>query len=155
MSLLWSTHVRSSARLLGAMTAAPRMILQQQQHRSVHELVHHGLNLRNSLKSCFSTIAMPPPPSPHLSLCLPRLSSSATTTTTITATPSSTTATTVSTWLDSLISSAAIWLIKRTFQPSILRKRRKTGLLKRSKSVGGRRVLARRRAKGRARLAGC
>ena len=47
------------------------------------------------------------------------------------------------------------WLIKRTFQPSILRKRRKTGLLTRNKSVGGRKVLARRRLKGRARLAGC
>ena len=53
------------------------------------------------------------------------------------------------------IASMAIWLIKRTFQPSILRKRRKTGFLARSESVGGRKVLARRRAKGRARLAGC
>ena len=47
------------------------------------------------------------------------------------------------------------WLIKRTFQPSIIRKRRKTGFLKRQKSVGGRRVLQRRRNKGRKRLGGC
>jgi large subunit ribosomal protein L34 len=46
-------------------------------------------------------------------------------------------------------------LIKRTFQPSIIRKRRKTGFLKRQKSVGGRRVLKRRALKGRVRLGGC
>ena len=46
-------------------------------------------------------------------------------------------------------------LIKRTFQPSVIRKRRKTGFLKRQKSVGGRRVLARRLKKGRVRLGGC
>jgi large subunit ribosomal protein L34 len=48
----------------------------------------------------------------------------------------------------------AIWLIKRTFQPSLLRKKRKCGYLKRSKSVGGRKILKRRRAKGRQRLFG-
>jgi large subunit ribosomal protein L34 len=47
------------------------------------------------------------------------------------------------------------WLIKRTFQPSILRKRRKTGLLRRQSTVGGRNILSRRRHKKRARLAGC
>ena len=47
------------------------------------------------------------------------------------------------------------WLIKRTFQPSIIRKRRKQGFLKRQKSVGGRRMLKRRMLKGRKRLAGC
>mmetsp|Transcript_12700 Transcript_12700/g.23810 ORF Transcript_12700/g.23810 Transcript_12700/m.23810 type:complete len:126 (-) Transcript_12700:311-688(-) len=46
-------------------------------------------------------------------------------------------------------------LIKRTFQPSIIRKRRKTGFLTRHKSVGGRRVLERRARKGRARMGGC
>lgn len=46
------------------------------------------------------------------------------------------------------------WLIKRTFQPSIIRKKRKCGYLKRSKSVGGRKILRRRREKGRARLFG-
>lgn len=46
-------------------------------------------------------------------------------------------------------------LIKRTFQPSIIRKRRKTGFLKRHKSVGGKRVLERRAKKGRIRLGGC
>lgn len=49
----------------------------------------------------------------------------------------------------------SILIIKRTFQPSILRKRRKHGFLKRQKSVGGRRVLKRRQHKGRARLGGC
>ena len=46
------------------------------------------------------------------------------------------------------------WLIKRTFQPSIIRKRRKHGFLRRQESVGGRRVLKRRRLKGRMRLGG-
>src|SRR5210317_1420178 len=46
------------------------------------------------------------------------------------------------------------WLIKRTFQPSIIRKKRKCGYLKRSKSVGGRKILRRRREKGRSRLFG-
>lgn len=54
-----------------------------------------------------------------------------------------------------MIENAATWLIKRTFQPSIIRKRRKTGFLKRQKSVGGRKMLKRRMLKGRARLAGC
>jgi large subunit ribosomal protein L34 len=44
--------------------------------------------------------------------------------------------------------------IKRTFQPSIIRKKRKTGFLVRQRTVGGRRTLARRRAKGRHRLGG-
>lgn len=48
-----------------------------------------------------------------------------------------------------------IWLIKRTFQPSVLRKRRKTGFLSRHKSTGGRKILKRRIEKGRARLGGC
>jgi Ribosomal protein L34 len=48
-----------------------------------------------------------------------------------------------------------ILLIKRTFQPSIIRKRRKTGFLTRHKSVGGRRILERRARKGRARMGGC
>jgi large subunit ribosomal protein L34 len=47
-----------------------------------------------------------------------------------------------------------IWMIKRTFQPSIIRKKRKTGFLVRQRTVGGRRMLARRRAKGRHRLGG-
>ena len=55
----------------------------------------------------------------------------------------------------SLLGSPSILLIKRTFQPSILRKRRKHGFLQRQKSVGGRRVLKRRLQKGRARLGGC
>jgi len=54
-----------------------------------------------------------------------------------------------------LMENTATWLIKRTFQPSTIRKRRKTGFLKRHKSVGGRRVLNRRKQKGRIRLGGC
>jgi large subunit ribosomal protein L34 len=48
-----------------------------------------------------------------------------------------------------------IWLIKRTFQPSVLRKRRKTGFLSRHKTAGGRKILKRRIEKGRIRLGGC
>jgi large subunit ribosomal protein L34 len=47
-----------------------------------------------------------------------------------------------------------IWWIKRTFQPSIIRKKRKMGFLVRQRTVGGRRTLARRTAKGRWRLGG-
>jgi large subunit ribosomal protein L34 len=47
-----------------------------------------------------------------------------------------------------------VWHIKRTFQPSIIRKKRKMGFLVRQRTVGGRRILNRRRAKGRARLGG-
>jgi large subunit ribosomal protein L34 len=48
----------------------------------------------------------------------------------------------------------AIWFGKRTFQPSIVRKKRQTGFLVRQRTVGGRRVLQRRQAKGRLRLGG-
>ena len=56
--------------------------------------------------------------------------------------------------LQSLLRDLSTWLIKRTFQPSIIRKRRKHGFLRRQESVGGRRVLKRRAAKGRIRLGG-
>ena len=56
--------------------------------------------------------------------------------------------------LQSLLRDLSTWLIKRTFQPSIVRKRRKHGFLRRQESVGGRRVLKRRAAKGRIRLGG-
>ena len=53
----------------------------------------------------------------------------------------------------SLTKQAILW-IKRTFQPSLICKRRKHGFLERQKSVGGRRVLKRHMAKKRARLGG-
>ena len=56
--------------------------------------------------------------------------------------------------LQSLLGDLSTWLIKRTFQPSIIRKRRKHGFRRRKESVGGRNVLARRKAKGRIRLGG-
>ena len=56
--------------------------------------------------------------------------------------------------LSDYLASTAIWWIKRTFQPSVLRKKRQHGYLNRSKSVGGRKILRRRKAKGRARLFG-
>lgn len=56
--------------------------------------------------------------------------------------------------LKSLIGDISTWFIKRTYQPSIIRKRRKHGFMRRKESVGGRRVLKRRIAKGRMRLGG-
>jgi large subunit ribosomal protein L34 len=60
----------------------------------------------------------------------------------------------IETCLETLVSWST-WFIKRTFQPSIIRKRRKHGFLERMRTVGGRRVINRRRHKGRARLGGC
>mmetsp|Transcript_8564 Transcript_8564/g.11810 ORF Transcript_8564/g.11810 Transcript_8564/m.11810 type:complete len:85 (-) Transcript_8564:364-618(-) len=57
--------------------------------------------------------------------------------------------------MEDIASNPSLWLIKRTFQPSIIRKRRKTGFLKRKKSPSGRNILRRRFNKGRARLGGC
>jgi large subunit ribosomal protein L34 len=57
--------------------------------------------------------------------------------------------------LQSLLGDLSTWFIKRTYQPSIIRKRRKHGFRRRKESVGGRRVLKRRMAKGRIRLGGC
>ena len=71
------------------------------------------------------------------------------------ASPQASLSASVATILDDVMASLlgpSILLIKRTFQPSILRKKRKHGFLKRHKSVGGRRVLNRRKHKGRARL---
>jgi len=43
--------------------------------------------------------------------------------------------------------------MKRTYQPSVIRRKRTQGFSARMKSIGGRKVLRARRAKGRARLA--
>jgi large subunit ribosomal protein L34 len=62
--------------------------------------------------------------------------------------------TTTMTNIGSLLWQEFVWHVKRTFQPSVIRKKRKMGFLVRQRTVGGRRILDRRRAKGRARLGG-
>jgi len=47
----------------------------------------------------------------------------------------------------------SVWFIKRTFRPSLRKRKNKHGFLKRTQSVGGRRVLNRRQHKKRLRLA--
>jgi len=53
--------------------------------------------------------------------------------------------------LQELIDGALMW-IKRTWQPSLVKRKRKHGFMKRKESVGGRKVLKRRFNKGRKRL---
>lgn len=50
-------------------------------------------------------------------------------------------------------SSTGMQLIKRTYQPSVLRRKRAHGFLSRLKNRDGRKILSRRRAKNRTRMA--
>ena len=45
--------------------------------------------------------------------------------------------------------SASLWLIKRTYQPSVLKRNRKHGFLRRTRTRNGQDTIARRVAKGR------
>lgn len=54
--------------------------------------------------------------------------------------------------LEGIINQAILY-IKRTWQPSLVKRKRKHGFLKRQKSVGGRKILKRRMRKNRHRLA--
>ena len=92
---------------------------------------------------------------PQLKTMMASSIAAATTTTATTSSLVSSIGVTVIDGLQSLLGDLSTWFIKRTYQPSIIRKRRKHGFMKRKESVGGRRVLKRRLAKGRIRLGGC
>mmetsp|Transcript_1642 Transcript_1642/g.2238 ORF Transcript_1642/g.2238 Transcript_1642/m.2238 type:complete len:105 (-) Transcript_1642:234-548(-) len=47
----------------------------------------------------------------------------------------------------------SIWAIKRTYQPSVIRRKRKWGFLKRNANKLGRKIIARRLKKGRKQIA--
>ena len=53
---------------------------------------------------------------------------------------------------DEIIKACSILLIKRTFQPSLLRRKRKHGFLSRAKTRNGNKILVRRRLKKRRHL---
>jgi len=62
--------------------------------------------------------------------------------------------TTISSFAWESLVNLSVWFIKRTFQPSLMKRKRRMGFLVRQRTVGGRNVLKRRRAKGRRRLDG-
>mmetsp|Transcript_1546 Transcript_1546/g.3419 ORF Transcript_1546/g.3419 Transcript_1546/m.3419 type:complete len:206 (-) Transcript_1546:127-744(-) len=107
-------------------------------------------SLRGFSSSLWSLVAVPRPAT--LPLSLPGGSPWTTTTTMTNAARREITASCSSN--SSSIFSWAVWLIKRTYQPSLLKKKRQCGFMKRKQSVGGRRIFKRRRQKGRKRLFG-
>lgn len=68
--------------------------------------------------------------------------------------PAAPVSTSISTIASSIMSelSLALWLLKRTFQPSLLRRKRKHGFLSRLHDRNGRKTLNRRLEKGRRQL---
>ena len=107
--------------------------------------VNRGMTLFPQLKTSFNNVM----------IVLASSSVTAATNNTTTSSPKSSNGISFIDGLQSLLGDLSTWFIKRTYQPSIIRKRRKHGFMKRKESVGGRRVLKRRLAKGRIRLGGC
>lgn len=52
-------------------------------------------------------------------------------------------------WPQQVLGALGLWLVKRTYQPSVLKRNRTVGFLERLRSASGRRTIERRRLKGR------